>query len=172
MITYADIEEIYFQEKNRKNAGILQKIDEDFYQNFAKIYNSSEEHREYLGKLGENIYTERMKKIFIHALRASLSTGNIKEPSNITKEEKEIYNRILEFINTYKNNILFGKGKNVVKEQEKKQLINVRFLNPCPGIVGDDLQKYGPFKDKDVAVVTESLAKILVKTGFAEYVEK
>ncbi|CEG11388.1 hypothetical protein MSIBF_A1410024 [groundwater metagenome] len=171
MITYADIEEIYSQEKNRKNAGILQKIDENFYPNFAKMYNSSEEYKEYLGKLGEDIYTERMQKILIHALRASI--GNIKEPLNITKEEKEIYNKILELIKTYKNDLLFGKEKNDAKndnEQKKKQLrMNVRFLNSCPGIVGDDLQKYGPFKDKDVAEITESLAKILVKAGFVEY---
>ncbi len=171
MITYADIEEIYLQEKNRKNAGILQKIDENFYPNFAKIYNSSKEHKEYLRKLGDGIYTERMQKILIHALRASI--GNIKEPSNITKEEKEIYTKILELIKTYKNNLLFGNEKNDAKndnELEKKKLVvNVRFLNSCPGIIGDDLQRYGPFKDKDVAEITESLAKILVKIGFAEY---
>ncbi|MDI6730288.1 MAG: hypothetical protein QMD06_01945 [Candidatus Altarchaeum sp.] len=172
MITYADIEEISSQEKNRKNAGILQKIDENFYPNFAKIYDSSEEYKEYLRKLGEDIYTERVQKILIHALRASI--GNIKEPLNITKEEKEIYNKILELIKIYKNDLLFGKEKNDVKndnEREKKQLgVNVRFLNSCPGIVGDDLQRYGPFKDGDVVEITESLAKILVKAEFAEYV--
>ncbi len=171
MITYADIEEIYSQEKNRKNAGILQKIDENFYPNFVKIYNSSEEHKEYLGKLGDDIYTERVQKILIHALRASI--GNIKEPLNTTKEEKELYNKILELIKIYKNDLLFGKEKNDAKndnEREKKQLwANVRFLNSCPGIVGDDLQRYGPFKDEDVAEITVSLAKILVKAGFAEY---
>jgi len=183
MLTYADIEEIYAQEKSRKNAGTLQKIDENFYSDFSKMYNSSKEHKEYLGKLGEGIYTERIQKILIHALRASI--GNIKEPPNITKEEKEAYNKILELIKTYKNNLLFknenntnntnniGNTNNTIQNQEKIPLeVKVRFLNSCPGIVGiigDNLQRFGPFKDGDVALLTESLAKILVKAGFAEF---
>lgn len=169
MISYADIEEIYFREKNRKNTGILQKIDEDFYSNFAKIYNSSEEHREYLGKLGDGIYTERMQKILIHALRASI--GNIKEPINITKGEEEIYNKILEIIKTYRNRLLFEKEKNDTNK-EKSLEVKVKFLNSCPGIVGDNLQRYGPFKDGDVALITEPLAKVLINIRFAELIQE
>ncbi len=170
MLTYADIEEIYSQEKNRKNIGTLQKIDENFYSDFTRIYNSSEEHKDYLGKLGDGIYTERVQKILIHALRASI--GNIKEPPNMAREEKEIYNKILELIKTYKSELLFEKEKNNTdKEQEKKLLeVKVRFLNSCPGIVGDDLRRYGPFKDDDVVLITEPLAKILINNKFAELI--
>ncbi|PKM92067.1 MAG: hypothetical protein CVU81_02475, partial [Euryarchaeota archaeon HGW-Euryarchaeota-1] len=103
------------------------------------------------------------------ALRASI--GNIKEPLNMAREEKEIYNKILELIKTYKSELLFEKEKNNTdKEQEKKLLeVAVKFLNSCPGIVGDNLQRYGPFKDDDVVLITEPLAKILVNVGFAEF---
>lgn len=180
MITYADIEEIYSQEKNRKNANALQKINEKFYSDFASIYASSGEHREYIEKLGECIYAERMQKILIHAIRANL--GNIKEPINMTKEEREIYDKILGIIKTYKDEILFGKEKinnnynkqdnkedDKTNEKEGKQLFKVKFLNSCPGIVGDNLQRFGPFNDGDVVLIPEPLAKIMVNKGLVEF---
>ncbi|OIQ06006.1 MAG: hypothetical protein COV98_02600 [Candidatus Altarchaeum sp. CG12_big_fil_rev_8_21_14_0_65_33_22] len=172
MITYADIEEIYSLEKSRKNIGILQKIDEKFYSDFAGIYNSSGEHKEYIRKLGEGIYTERMQKILIHALRANM--GNIKEPANMTKEEEEIYYKILDIIKTYENKFLFEKEKinntDNKPDDEKISEVKIKFLDSCPGIVGDDLRRFGPFNDEDVVLITGPLAKILVNNGFAEFV--
>lgn len=171
-MTYADIEEIHSQEKSRKNVGVLQKIDEKFYSNFASTYNSSGAYKEYLRILGEGIYTERVKIILIHALRAN--TGNIKEPVNMTKEEKEIYNKILDILKIYENKFLFEKEKineaDNKQDDEKVSEVKIKFLNSCPGIVGDDLRRFGPFSYEDIVMITGPLAKILINSGFAEFV--
>jgi len=161
MITYADIEEIYFQEKRKK--GELQKIDENFYSNLSEIYDSSKD--EYLKNLGEGIFVERVQKILIDALRGSI--GNTKPLENMTKEEKELYENVVKIIKTYKDKILFKK----IEREKEIPKVKVKFLNACPGIVDTNLQKNGPFNIGDVGLIDKSLAKILIKNGFCEPLE-
>ena len=46
----------------------------------------------------------------------------------------------------------------------------VRFLNPVPKFVGEELEVYGPFEEDDVANLPEKIAEVLIKKGRAEQI--
>jgi len=200
MLTYADLSGISIVEGKIPN---LQKLQENFYLEFKEIFkNADEKHEEYLRAIFEEIYSLRLKKIFMHALRQIVDIdvvdiNKISKPENILKDEEEIYYKFLEIIKEKKEEILcknpktfavFGssledketeKGRNKEKEKEENKKseeefkkIKIKFLKECPAIVGIDLKRYGPFKENDIALIIDAQAKILVENKFAEVVNE
>lgn len=166
MIAYADLQGIAITESKIPN---LQKLPENFYEEFKEIFKSADEkHKEYLKNIFDEIYSLRLRKIFMHALRTIL--GEVEKPENILKEEEEIYHKILEIIEEKKK--FFEKNGNDAGKKEKEyKKVKVKFLKECPAIVGLDLKRYGPFKENDIALVIEEQSKIFVENKFAEVVE-
>lgn len=48
----------------------------------------------------------------------------------------------------------------------------VRFLNPVPKFVGEELEVYGPFEEDDIANLPEKIAEVLIKKGRAEEISE
>ena len=164
MISYADVQSIYRSEK----AGTeLQKIDDCFYSDtidlLAKI---SEEHREYIKKLVEEIFERRRNKIVLAALRSGQ-----KEPANMVPAEKTFYARIVKDINEYKGILSEpdkAKEENAGSVKAAIEKIMVRFLTQFPSIIGPDMVHYGPFKEGDTADIPADNARILIEKEAAE----
>lgn len=60
-----------------------------------------------------------------------------------------------------------GVGGNAVQEPR----ISVKLLMPLPEFLGRDLEIYGPFKEGDVAQISETVAKVLVEKNAAQFFE-
>jgi DNA replication initiation complex subunit (GINS family) len=164
MITYADIQKIYM---NEKAATELQKIDDCFYYDAADLLTKIEvEHREHISKKVYEIFERRRNKLVFAALRSGQ-----KELANMLPVEKKFYGKLAKDIEDYKE-ILSGEP---AKESEDKTGVNtqvkkvkVKFLMPFPSIIGSDMVHYGPFKDGDVADMPLDNAKVLVDEEAAE----
>jgi DNA replication initiation complex subunit (GINS family) len=164
MITYADIQKIYM---NEKAATELQKIDDCFYYDAADLLTKIEvEHREHISKKIFEIFERRRNKMVFAALRSGQ-----KELANMLPAEKKFYGKIAKDLEDYKE-VLSGEQ---AKESEDKTGVNtqvkkvkVKFLMPFPSIIGSDMVHYGPFKDGDVADMPLDNAKVLVEEEAAE----
>jgi DNA replication initiation complex subunit (GINS family) len=164
MITYADIQKIYM---NEKAATELQKIDDCFYYDAADLLTKIDaEHREHISKRVYEIFERRRNKIVFAALRSGQ-----KEPANMVPAEKKFYGKIAKDFEDYKE-ILSGEsaketGDNAgVNTRIKK--VRVRFLMPFPSIIGSDMVHYGPFNEGDEADMPLDNAKVLVEQEAAE----
>lgn len=172
MISYADIQSIY---RNEKNIPILQIIPEDFYSQANMLAENLEgEHKTHLTNLLEEIILRRRNKIVLHALRM---TDEIIEPTNINPLEESFFKNVSSEITQFKGEIMKTepkRGKNDVSIDEPKEeaeLVSVRIIKPIPEIVGSDAKSYGPFKTDDIVKIPRENADILVKHEAAVEIE-
>jgi DNA replication initiation complex subunit (GINS family) len=165
MITYADIQKIYM---NEKAATELQKIDDCFYYDAADLLTKIDaEHREHISKRVYEIFERRRNKIVFAALRSGQ-----KEPANMVPAEKKFCEKISKDLEDYKE-VLSGEPSS--NKEEDTTIVNaqirkakVRFLTQFPSIIGSDMVHYGPFKEGDIADIPRDNAKVLVEEEAAE----
>lgn len=158
MITYADIQKVY---ANERASNELQRIDDCFYYDSADLLTKiDEEHREPIRKKVYEVFERRRNKIVFAALRSGQ-----KEPANTIPAEKRFYERILKELEDYKG-ILSGEENK--KGEEKEQVIRdvkkvrIKFLTQLPAFIGSDMVHYGPFKEGDHAEIPMDNAQVLV----------
>jgi DNA replication initiation complex subunit (GINS family) len=163
MVTYADIQRIYRTEKALPG---LQKIDDNFYEEYKKLQLSmTDEHRDYLEKLGAEIFERRKVKIILSAMRSSA-----KEPANMAPVEREFFCRIIKDFGDYKDSV-FSLGGGLAAEEKKKTAtpkVRIKFLAALPAVIGIDLVHYGPFNEGESSDMPLQNAKILIEQGIAE----
>jgi len=173
MLSFADVQSIY---RNEKNSPSLQIIPPDFYAQVVSLSESlEEEHKGHILKLLEEIVIRRRNKIVLHALRASDKSD---PPSNINPSEVTFFNQASKLMVEYKKTILDVKPAVTIEENHEEEAVDVggemvrlRFLKPIPEIVGADSKMYGPFKEDDVGEIPADNAEILLKNGVAEKTE-
>ena len=165
-ITFEFIRKVQLAEQRTSN---LTKIPENFYQT-AKAYL---EKKKKMGKdrrsaievrnvqrLIESIFNKRERKIINFAIIAART--NI-EPVNLTKEEKEFFDLLVQQIKKRREKIL-----SFLKEEKKEYEILVVFKKEVPAFVGADGKTYGPFKRGDIAKLPEENEKLLLEQGIVE----
>jgi len=112
-------------------------------------------------RLIEDVFNRRERKI----LNQSLISARTKiPPENLTKEEKEFFDKLVNFIKERRKATL-----NQIMTEEKEELVSlIVFKEDVPQFVGSDLKAYGPFKKGDIAKLPEENIKVLIERGVAE----
>jgi len=140
---------------------------------------------ENIKKIIKEIYEKRENKILNLALMSSRT--NVKDtPKELIPEEKKIYKDFLETLNNYRSGILqniLNKSKPIIKskKEEPKEIKSeqnkstgnklIRFIQPVPKFVADDLNIYGPFDQEDMSNLPKKTADLLIKRKRAEEIK-
>ncbi len=167
VISFEYLKKILNEEKKTSN---LTKISDDFYEavkqyldakkKLAKDRKDEVEARN-IERIVENIFNLRERKIVNFAIIAA-RIGSI--PQNLTKEEKDFFDKIVNVIKERRKMLESLKKQEKIKEVE----ILVVFKQDFPSFVGIDGNTYGPFKKGDIAKLPEENRKILAERGIIE----
>src|SRR5215218_4786836 len=174
-----------------------QSIQPNFYQNVAiminKLKNSpiekKEEGEENTKKEKENadkiscqiknnlldLFIKSVTLLFIYRCKKTFNIDKIKETfdySNLTDEEKYVFygNREREHrINIILNMLFEGKPKTLEKivSSINQNYVVLRFLDSLEQFVGINMNKYGPFKKDDVAILPFENARSIIENNKA-----
>ena len=173
-----------------------QAIPTNFYQNIANVISKlksnaieiEEDDKEKNIKINEekisgqiknnllNLYLKAVTLLFVYRCRKIFSvnkkTNETFEYSNLTEEEKYVFygNRDLENrINIVINTIFEGKPKTLEKivSSINEYCLIVRFLDTMEQFVGINMNKYGPFKKEDIAILPFENARSIIENNKA-----
>ena len=146
---------------------------------FVKESDKTQKQLENIRKILREIYEKRENKIVQQALISS--RFDEKEVTNLLKEEFYFYKHIKEILNKYRKNILENvllkklpelsepqTEKKPIERQDENEIRMIRFLQPIPQFIGDDLIVYGPFESEDLASLPSKIASILISKNKAE----
>lgn len=206
-ITYETLFELLRREKNREE---IQKLDSGFLTEVANYLKekielgiqqrgkndlfAAEETRKAelqlinIKKILRELYEKRERKILNMAIDASRSSVSLIETANLIKEEKRIFDELVEILNKFRKGILYhlleGMEPNIKEEakpeekpqeetgeekpKEAKLTKLIRFNHAVPKFVGKDLEVYGPFEENDMANLPSEITDVLVSKGRAE----
>ena len=164
MLTYESIRKILDEEKA---TGRLTNIPNRFFLDALNYLEKKEKTTEEEWKLEsarrrlQDIIEIREKKIInsaINAVKANVALDNL------TAEEKEFFDSLVDAIKKFRNKIL--KPPDPADREEA-----VAFLQDVEEFVGPNMKTYGPFKPGDVATLPRPVTELLVKKGAAEKAE-
>jgi len=170
VISFEYLRKILNEEKKSQN---LTKIPDDFYETvrmyiegkkkLAKEKKDEIELRN-IERIVENIFNLRERKIINFAIMAARAGV---QPSNLTSEEKQLFQKVLEILKERRG--ILDRIKLALEGETKKEIeILVVFKQDFPAFVGIDGQTYGPFKKGDIAKLPEENRRILVSKGIVE----
>src|SRR3989344_995581 len=188
IVTYDALYEILRLEKYKKE---LQPLNEDFLEKLVSyleekqdilkaqeskdsIFASQEVQKtrkqlENIKKILKEIYERRESKIIQLALFCSRTESKLQDDSMLLKEEKQFLREIVDHLARYKSgilhNILNVKMPSVVKINTTKDSNEnklVKFVNPVPKFVGDDMNIYGPYESEEVAYLPLNVSDVLI----------
>ncbi|MGC8993243.1 MAG: hypothetical protein ACP5H3_00560 [Candidatus Aenigmatarchaeota archaeon] len=168
VISFEYLKKILNEEKKNSN---LTKISDDFYTAVKQYLESKKmlarERRDEIEvrnmeRVIENIFNLRERKIVNFAIIAA-RIGSY--PQNLTKDEKEFFEKIVNIIKE-RRKILESLKEEEIKKKEVEIL--VVFKQDFPSFVGIDGNVYGPFKKGDIAKLPEENRKILIEKGIVE----
>lgn len=188
IITYEKLYDVLRLEKYKKE---LQKLDQDFHEKVTKYLSEknsilqSQENKdsifasqsivktkrqlENVKLILKEIYEKREGKILQMALFNSRTGDKLQDIDALLDYEIKFYNEMVSLFDSYRgvvlNNLLLG-------FDTKKELVvkKVKFLQPTSKFIGDDMQVYGPFQEKDIAVLPLKVSEILIKNNRAEII--
>lgn len=133
---------------------------------------------ENLQKIIKELYERRETKIIQLAVFSSRTNATIHDYGSMLDEEKELYKTLSEDLGNFRSSILKSllRGELPTKNKktrklEKDKVIEtklIRFLQPMPQFVGDDLEIYGPFEAEDISNLPARVADVLIKNNRAE----
>ncbi len=163
MLTYETISKIVKEEKNtNKPVKLPEGFFEDVRMYLSKKEKITEKEDEWeLGsvkRLLQDLLELRERKILIMALYA-VRSGIV--PENLTEEEKEFFNMIVEDVKAWQEK------KKLVLDSRPEPKVVVAATAHLPRFVGMDMKNYGPFSPGDVATLPAENARLLVEKGIA-----
>jgi DNA replication factor GINS len=158
------------KEQNEKEHSELQKENEGTTEKISQQINSNLVNL--VAKLTTLIFILRCKKIF-----NSSKSQNIFEYSNLTNEEKYVFfgNREREQrINIILNMLLEGKSKTLEKivSSINQNFVIIRFFDSMEQFVGVNMNKYGPYRKDDVAILPFENARSIIENNRAVEIRK
>lgn len=175
-ITYTKLRDKLRQEKETNG---LTQIEEDFYKQCLALIKELEKkakddpeiyYRDYenVKRTFDDILSLRLNKIIESAkLNAGIET---KEPENMIRKERELYNALREKINDFKESI-----RNIetafISEEIEEGKAKIKIKKYIPLYINQQTKKtYGPYNEGQVVIIEKEEAEILVNAGYAEYV--
>lgn len=200
-ITYETLFDMLRNEKHREE---LQKLDDSFFEDLieyltdkkaliaqdrdSELFSELEKEKtikqlENIKKIVRELYERREKKILYMALISS-RTGSLLDDSALLKEEKQLFDALIEVLNNSRVGVLFkvlkaqrpelkpaSKPKPEELESPKKENTLVRFTHAVPKFLGKELEVYGPFEEEDIANLPFEIADVLIKKDRAEEIK-
>jgi len=161
VISFEYLRKVLNEEKKSQN---LTKIPEDFYETVRMYIESkkklAKERKDEIElrnieRIVENIFNLRERKIINFAIMAARAGV---QPSNLTSEEKQFFQKILDVVKERRK--ILDSIKSALEGEVKKEIdILVVFKQDFPAFVGIDGQTYGPFKKGDIARLPEKIEK-------------
>jgi len=133
-------------------------------------------------KILKELYERRESKITQLARVAALMGETVELPE-ILPEEKGLFREVRDTLNKYRlgvlNNVLETNMPKIEETEKPKELKSdkevetklVRFLNPTPKFIGDDLNIYGPYDEEDIAALPNKVASLLIKKNRVEQIK-
>jgi len=133
-------------------------------------------------KILKELYEKRENKI-IQLARVAALMGETSELQEILPEEKPLFREVRDTLVKYKkgiiDNVIELKPPHVEEQEKPKELKTdkkletklVRFLNPTPKFIGDDLNIYGPYDEEDIAALPTKVANVLIKKNRVEQIK-
>jgi DNA replication factor GINS len=151
-----------YPELQKENEGTTEKISQQINSNLVNL----------VAKLTTLIFIIRCKKIF-----NSSKSQSIFEYSNLTNEEKYVFfgNREREQrINIILNILLEGKSKTLEKivSSINQNFVIIRFFDSMEQFVGVNMNKYGPYRKDDVAILPFENARSIIENNRAVEIRK
>jgi DNA replication factor GINS len=151
-----------YPELQKENEGTTEKISQQINSNLVNL----------VAKLTTLIFIIRCKKIF-----NSSKSQSIFEYSNLTNEEKYVFfgNREREQrINIILNMLLEGKSKTLEKivSSINQNFVIIRFFDSMEQFVGVNMNKYGPYRKDDVAILPFENARSIIENNRAVEIRK
>ncbi len=143
----------------------------------------TQKHMENVQKLIKELFERRESKILYLAFVASKTHGKHQLTSNLLKEEEIMFNEIIQKLKDFRNltidNLLTeDKILNIentepkdIKTDYKAKMKTIKVLASVPQFVGVDMQVYGPFNQKETAVLPFEIAELLIEKKIAETIE-
>lgn len=133
-------------------------------------------------KILKELYEKRESKIMQLARVAALmgETGELQE---ILPEERPLFREVRDTLIKYRkgivNNIVEARLPQIEEIEKPKELKTdkkletklVRFLNPTPKFIGDDLNVYGPYDEEDIAALPSKVANVLIKKNRVDLIK-
>ena len=193
IITYENLYETLRKEKYKKE---LQPLDKDFYRKvavylqekqdilntqqgtdtlFSNQVQKTRKQIENTQKILKELYERRETKIIQLAIFSSRTSTDTVETSDMLEEETEFYKKFIKHLNSQREANLYNLIKVVynnkpkeIKAEESSKAKTVRFIQPIPKFVGEDLTVYGPFEEEDMANLPLEIADLLIKNKKAE----
>jgi DNA replication factor GINS len=158
------------KEQNEKEHSELQKENEGTTEKISQQINSNLVNL--VAKLTTLIFILRCKKIF-----NSSKSQSIFEYSNLTNEEKYVFfgdREREQRINIILNMLLEGKSKTLEKivSSINQNFVIIRFLDSMEQFVGVNMNKYGPYRKDDVAILPFENARSIIENNRAVEIRK
>lgn len=154
--------------------------------------NSLQVSLENVQKIVQDLHDRRTKKIVHMAIDKVRASSNIIDTSNMLDIEKKFFDNIVDYISVFRDDILHKMingeeisdfSRIIVKNDNKNDIKDnpsstspdpvdstkmIRFIQPIPKFVGENLETYGPFEEDDVANLPSSIARLLIEKRRAE----
>jgi len=197
IITYETLYEILRKEKYETD---LNKLNDDFFKAVityleeknailisqkqkdsifaSKEIEKTERQIQNIRRILKELYDRRENKIIQAAIFASRSNQALE--ANGLKEEKQLLSDLTNLLKNYRqailNNLLNAKAPSIEKPKELKneekepETRLIRFIQPVPRFVGDDMNIYGPFEEEDMANLPSKIAEIIINNKRAEII--
>jgi DNA replication factor GINS len=158
------------KEQNEKEHSELQKENEGTTEKISQQINSNLVNL--VAKLTTLIFILRCKKIF-----NSSKSQSIFEYSNLTNEEKYVFfgdREREQRINIILNMLLEGKSKTLEKivSSINQNFVIIRFFDSMEQFVGVNMNKYGPYRKDDVAILPFENARSIIENNRAVEIRK
>lgn len=195
VITYENLYELMRKEKSENE---LQKLEGNLFekvvaylgekrkilespQEKSGVFSTAEVQRtkrqlENVQKILKELHERRESKIIQLALFSSRAKDNI-DMSRMLEQERKLFEDLLSLLAAHKRDTLLNilSEKIPTTPEKPKELKTnglggrkVRFIQPVPRFVGDNLDVYGPFEEESIAEIPPKIAEFLIKNKKAE----
>ncbi len=133
-------------------------------------------------KILKELYEKREGKV-IQLARIAALMGETGELPEILPEERGLFREVRDTMVRYRKGILNNvlqvnypkteepEKPKELKTEKKLETKLVRFLNPTPKFIGDDLNVYGPYDEEDMAALPNRVANVLIKKNRVELIK-
>ena len=134
-------------------------------------------------KILKELYERRENKIIQIALFSSRLQEK-QDTSSMLPEELNLYKTLADTMSSHRTSILYRvmaatppelpitEPKDIKTDKKGSDEASlIRFVHAVPQFVGEDMNKYGPFEEEDVANLPSGVAKLLITKNRAEEIK-